>query len=301
VSVLAGNARAEPKTQSALAEQAYQEGRELAEQNRWDEACAKFEDSLRHEGALGTQLNLARGYEHIGKLASAWQLFTAVSAAAVGPGNADRRAFAQNHAAALEPRVPRLAVIGPTPRLAGFAVAVDGAPIDADGRILRVNPGARRIVASAPDHQPFTRVVSLVEGGTETVVIPDLVLRVAAPSSRWTPSTYAALTSGAVGVAAAGVGLWFGARALSTLNEAKALCGEQLRCASENYDRGKQLSHDVHTSATASTVLVIAGGAAIAAGAAIWLTAPSTHEHPTAQLAPVIHDRGAGLAIVGAF
>src|SRR5437868_13903850 len=92
VSVLAGNARAQPGTQSApagsaqaqprspsaLAEQAFRDARALVEQNRWEEACARFEDSLRYEMALGTQLNLARCDKQIGKLASALQLFTEI-------------------------------------------------------------------------------------------------------------------------------------------------------------------------------------------------------------------------------
>jgi hypothetical protein len=193
----AGSAHAQPRTQSALAERAFEDARALVDQNRWEEACARFEDSLRYEVALGTQLNLARCYKHIGKLASALQLFTEARDAAARAGDVVRRDYAQSKMDELAPRVPTLTVIGPPTRLDGLAVTQDGALIDADGGILRVNPGAHRIVASAPGREPFTQEVSLVEGGAETVEIPGLAVAVAAPASRWTPRTYAALASGA--------------------------------------------------------------------------------------------------------
>ena len=50
-----------------------------------------------------------------------------------------------------------------------------------------------------------------------------------------------------------------------------------------------------------SSVLVIGGGAAIIAGAIVYLTAPRAEERATARLLPVLHDRGAGLALTGGF
>src|ERR1043166_6776271 len=197
ISALAGSAYAQPNPQSERAEKAYQEARTLVQQNRWEEGCVKFEESLRYEVATGTQLNLAHCYEHIGKLASAWKLYVQVQAAEASAGQvaqsssaqqqaAARSNYAQQHAVALEPRVPKLAVVAPTHRPTGLAVTEDDAPIQADGSILRVNPGAHRVLASAPGYEPFTRVVWLNEGASETVVIPDLAVR-AAPVSRWTP------------------------------------------------------------------------------------------------------------------
>jgi hypothetical protein len=110
-----------------------------------------------------------------------------------------------------------------------------------------------------------------------------------------------ALGVGAAGVASVGVGLVFGAKANSTYKDAKALCGPDLACNSANYPRPRQLFHDAQSSATTSTVLVIAGGAAIAAGAVVYLTAPRAAERATARIVPVVHDRGVGLAITGGF
>jgi hypothetical protein len=46
---------------------------------------------------------------------------------------------------------------------------------------------------------------------------------------------------------------------------------------------------------------VIAGGAAIVAGAIVYLTAPRAKERATARLVPTAQDRGAGVAFVGSF
>jgi hypothetical protein len=112
---------------------------------------------------------------------------------------------------------------------------------------------------------------------------------------------YTAIGLGGAGVAAIGVGLLFGAQASSAFQDAKALCGDNLVCAPESYDEGRQLTRDARTSATLSTVLVSAGGAAIVAGAVVVLTRPRTKERAIAHIVPVTHDRGAGLAITGRF
>jgi hypothetical protein len=98
-----------------------------------------------------------------------------------------------------------------------------------------------------------------------------------------------------------GVGLMFGAKANSTYQDATALCGTDLLCSPADYPKDRQLVHDARSSATTSTVLVVAGGAAIVAGAVVWLTTPRAPEQATARIVPVIHDRGAGLAIAGGF
>ena len=64
-----------PEGNATLAEQLFNQGRDLVKANQWADACPKFEASLRYDPVLGTRLNLATCYEHIGKLASAWGLY----------------------------------------------------------------------------------------------------------------------------------------------------------------------------------------------------------------------------------
>ncbi|HWU90774.1 MAG TPA: PEGA domain-containing protein [Kofleriaceae bacterium] len=303
----------------ALAEQLFNEARELAKANRWAEACPKFEASLRYDPVLGTRLNLATCYEHVGKLASAWGLYRESIELAKKAGDAKRADYAQKQATALEPRLPKLVISAPASPPAGFVVRRDDAPITAGelGLALYVDPGAHEVSASAPGFETFTKTITVDEGKTETLALPALSAKPVVEPLKPPPEPvarasepvilpsrtrrYVGIGVGAAGVVAAGVGLVFGAKARSTYSDAEALCGKELVCSPQNFDEGTRLYRDARSSATASTMLVIAGGAAIVAGAIVFVTAPRANERATAQLVPVIQSRGAGLGLVGRF
>jgi hypothetical protein len=323
LSFAAGRAQAQPADASTLAEQLFNQGRDLAEANQWPAACAKFEASLRYDPALGTRLNLATCYEHTGKLASAWGLYRESSELASQAGDVKRRDYARKQAAALEPRLPRLAIAPPARPPAGFVVKRDGTVIDAGalGAALYVDAGPHEITASAPGFEAFTQTATLVEGKSETVAIPELTAAPAlpprpperpardhgdravdaAPVGRVSRTrAYIALGSGAVGVAAVGVGLIFGAKASSAFSDARALC-TSLVCSPDDYPKGQQLMREARSRATIATVSVTAGAAAIAAGAIVYFTAPRTRERAAARIVPVAHPGDVGLAILGGF
>jgi hypothetical protein len=319
--VVTERAHAQPSGANATAEQLFNQARDLVKANRWAEACPKFEASLRADPALGTRLNLAACYEHIGKLASAWGLFRDAIELATKAGDLKRRDYAQKQADALEPRLPKLTISVPENPPAGLVVARDGVPIDAGalGVALYVDPGAHAITASAPGFEAFTRTVTLAEGKAETLAIPTLAavpVRATAPPrvpneghAETSPPErvisptrkYVALAVGAAGVASIGVGLLFGAKANSAYHDAKTLCGPNLVCSTDDYAQGQQLIRDTRSNATISTVLVAAGGAAIATAAVVFLTGRRPRERATAQLVPVTYDRGSGLAVTGRF
>jgi len=398
MSVVAARAHAQFGDSSAIAEQLFNQARDLAKANQWPEACSKFEASLRYDPVLGTRLNLATCYEHIGKLASAWGLYRESIDLAKKAGDVKRRNYAQTQVAALEPRLPKLIISAPAKPPAGFVVRRDGTSIDAGalGVALYVDPGAHEITASAPGFEAFTQTVTLGEAKAEVLAIPNMkAVPMPGPSrlpveddiastkplagppptrkgaattepvvtlsthkptttteptprssltrkpttttepmverslarktivptqpvaTPWTPhktitttetvatpsSTrkYVAIGVGAAGMAAAGVGFLFGAKANSKYSDTKALCGASLVCDPADYGKGKQLMYDAHKNATISTVLVAAGGAAIVGSAIMFLTAPHARERTTARLVPVVHDRDTGFAITGRF
>jgi hypothetical protein len=329
VSVVAGHAHAQSPSpsptgnSSALAEQLFNQARDLAKANQWAEACPKFEASLRYDPVLGTRLNLATCYEHVGKLASAWGLYRESIELAKKAGDTKRADYAQKQALALEPRLPKLAISAPANPPAGFTVKRDDTTVDAGalGVALYVDPGTHTVTASAPGFEAFSVTVTLLEGKTDTLAIPALVAKpVAKPvADASKPATargagtepvvpvsptrkYVALGVGAAGVVAVGVGLVFGVKARSSYNDATALCGNDQVCTdADKFARDKQLVSDARSSATLSTVMVLGGGAAIAAGVIVYLTAPRASERATARLIPVPHDRGAGLALTGTF
>jgi len=332
----AGSAYARPST-AAIAEQLFDEGRELARSGRWALACPMFEASLRIEPALGAHLNLATCYENIGKLARAWGLYREAIDLAGKAGDLKRRDYAQSHAAALEPRLARLTIAAPiaTPidRPAGFIVRWDGSPVPpgALGVDLYADPGQHEIMAAAPRFETFTKTVTLVEGNTLAIAVPALAAAAVpdaerpaaspedatrdlvivsqrspdAPIGRTDPSSprrTLAIGLGAAGLATAGVGLWFGVKARSRSRQARQLCGDQLVCSNAaDLEAGRRLIHNARSDATISTVLVAAGGATIVGGVLVLLATPPTREQTTAEIVPLIDDHGAGLAVVGRF
>lgn len=318
VAVAARPAHAQSSDTTAVADQLFNQARDLVKANRWDEACPKFEASLRADPVLGTKLNLATCYEHIGKLASAWGLYRDSVELAKRAGDTRRGDYAQKQAAALEPRLPRLTISAPKQPPAGLIVTRDGAQLDAGalGVALYVNPGAHEVRASAPGFEAVTQTVTLVEGKAETLEIPDLTAvpvratetsrPVAGPATGTEPvleisptRKYVAMGIGAGGVVAIVAGLLFGHKASSTYHDAKALCGTNLVCGTDNYARGQQLIRDTRSSAAVSTVLVATGGAAIVTGVVVFLTGRRVRERATAQVVPVTYGRGGGLAVTG--
>src|SRR4051794_38066387 len=93
---------------SAASEALYRAAKESAKKGDWEKACAQFAESQRLDTAPGTLVNLADCEEHRGLVTSAWTHFTEVEPQ-FKPGDA-RIAYAREHAAALEKRVPRLTV-----------------------------------------------------------------------------------------------------------------------------------------------------------------------------------------------
>jgi hypothetical protein len=304
---------AQPTDNKTLAEQLFNQGRDFAKANDWAAACPKFEASLRYDAALGTKLNLATCYEHVGKLASAWGLYRDAAEQAARAGDEKRREYALTQASALEPRLPKLTITVPAKLPAGFAVTRDGTAVEAGafGSALYVDPGVHAIQATAPSFKPFTKEITIEEAKSDSLAIPELE---AAPEEHkdfppiesvdQPPRTRKWIGVGvaAGGVVIAGVGLVFGAKASSSLDSAKTLCGDDLVCRNDaDYDKGKKLISDARSQATLSTVFVIGGGVAIAAGVVVYLTAPKAHRTETARVVPSVTPQSVGVAVTGGF
>jgi hypothetical protein len=316
ISAVPGRAHAQA---TAVAEQLFNEGRDLAAQGKWSEACPKFEASLQRDPALGTRLNLATCYQHVNKLASAWGLFRESADIAKKANDTKRFDYAMQQAAVLEPRLPKLVITAPPKAPTGLVVQRDGTPVSAAelGVGLYVDPGPHEVTASAPGFDPVTSKISVDEAKTETLALPELKPKAdtaqpavvkpeddAGPTEPVSPTRkYIGLGVGGGGIVMVGVGLVFGAQAISKNNKAKDLCGDDLTCTGSNLAEGQQLIHDGRSRGTLSTVFVAAGIAAIGAGVVVYLTAPRASEQPhaTASLVPIIDRDGAGLGVVGRF
>ncbi len=313
----AAPARADDK---AAAEAAFLRGKQLMKDGFLAEACDSFARSQKLDAQFGTQYNLALCYEQLGRTASAWALFRELIQRDT---NGHRRKDATARAEALSDRLTRM-LINVEESVDGLAISRNGDDVTATvGIESPVDPGHYEIVASAPGHQALTLQVSAKgEGITVAVTIPaleplvDLEARVDEEAAPPAPVVAAdpdpeqpitdtrpsrsrrrlALIVGGAGAAVAAGGLGLGLYARGTWGDVRALCGDDLACDSDgDLARGNALRADARRQALGATVLIGAGAAAIAAGVALWLTAPDE------RFVVTFDDDGAGVAVRGSF
>ena len=302
---------------AAAATALFYEARTLMRKGNYAAACPKLEESLRLDYGIGTQFNLADCNEHIGKLATAWSGYLDVAAASKAANQRQREKVARERASAVEPRVPKLVIEVPSPPL-GVDVRRDGVRVGAAawGTPVPVDPGAHRIVVSAPGKERWETTVQAPEATTVRVTVPRSLPNAAvavapppppAPASTTptpTPSPVTTTTTPppaelppavaefpppvvehgstqrTIGwvVGAAGVaGLGLGAGfGLSSLAKHK---DSDAHCAGDRCDAtGVKLRQDAITAGDISTVATVAGGAALIGGILLVLTAPSGTE-----------------------
>lgn len=306
------------KSDAALAEALFQEGRRLLQRKKTDEACPKFEESYRLAPKLGTLLNLATCHDQQGRTGSAWGELTEAITMAKEAGETERVTYARKLLDDLETRLSRLVVEVPKP-VAGQEVRIDGELIGAAAyrTPLPLDPGDHVVEARAPGHEPWTKTVTIGKGPSRvSVEVPPLAVVAdegpaptpAPPPPSPTPppqpesaeggstgQLVAGLVVGGVGLVGLGLGSAFGLMTFSSQDESEAHCVES-RCDAT----GVELREDASTSATLSTVAFVAGGVLVAGGLVLVLTSgggdgPAT----TAQLSPVATPGGAGLILAG--
>ena len=166
--------------EARLAQALFDEARALMAQKRYPEACPKLAESQRLDPGTGTLLNLAICHEEEGRLATAASELREVVAASARENRADRRVVAEQHLAAVEKLVPKLAVtVSPRAQaLEGLEVRLDGLELRpaAWGVAAPVDPGAHVVTASAANRSPWTTTVPVARGENRTVEVDDPVV-----------------------------------------------------------------------------------------------------------------------------
>lgn len=159
----------------ALAEALFNEALALLEQGNAARACPKLEESQRLDAGIGTLLYLADCYRRLGRTASAWGTF--LEAAYLAKSSRDEReAVALEQARALEPELSHLTI--EASNVAGLEIWHDGRVLGPAlwGTRLPVDPGAHRVEARAPGHQPWAIDITVSPGPTErTLRVPALL------------------------------------------------------------------------------------------------------------------------------
>lgn len=308
--MLAGSVRADvTPTERTLARELFEQGRKLMAEKRYPQACAKLAESQRLDPAPGTLLNLAVCHEAEGKTATAWSEFNDALTLARRDGRTDRVELATRRLADLKPRLSRLTIDVPkSARVAELDVKLDGASVGRAvwGSPVPIDPGQHVVEASAPGRKSWRAEISLsdqadrkqvkvpalepsaerTESGSGANPTPPSVGDAAPPASGSGQRT-AGYVIGGIGIAALGVGSYFGVRAFSLWDERDAHCTDA-GCDPTGVEAGD----DAKQAATIANVGIGVGLAGLAAGAYLVLSAGSSESPSTAAAQPTPDGRG---------
>ncbi|HTR49261.1 MAG TPA: hypothetical protein VMJ10_01060, partial [Kofleriaceae bacterium] len=166
-------ARAQPAPTEA--DRLFEEGRALAGEKKFAEACDRFQKSFDLDHATGTELNLADCHQQLGHLRKAWELFTSAADEFERAGNAARTKFARDHADAVAAKLATVVVHVPQPMPTGFAVTIAGRVVQPRPEIRElVEAGDVEITAAAPGRAGFVTKRQAVSGATLELDVPAL-------------------------------------------------------------------------------------------------------------------------------
>jgi tetratricopeptide (TPR) repeat protein len=282
---------------AASARELFRVGQEDMKSGRFDAACTKFAEAQRLDPNVGYLVNLARCDEKRERLADARESWLkALDLAKVR--NDPRLGDVQAGLDSIDKQVPRIVVRASGTPPAGLVIQRDDVTLTSAslGVPLPINPGHHVILASAPGRQKWTKEIDVRVGDPiATVDVPELASEqtaaASAPSSatdRSPPTSEGqggstqrtlGLVSGGLGLAAAGVGTYFVFRAVSLDQDSEQLCdpGNTTSCSKD----GVALREDALGAADIATVAFVAAAVFVAAGAVLYLTAPSRAKSAT--------------------
>ena len=297
IALSSSSATAADGDQTALAEALFRSGRELMGAGKYAEACPKLAESNRIDPKLGTLMNLALCHENAGKTASAWAEYVEAADIAKRVGQAPREQVARERSSALEPTVPHVVI--DASEASAAAVTLDDQPIRSAtfGTPIPLDPGDHAVRATAPGKKPFIESFAVqARGAQRTIHIPALADDEtapppaatqpvtghgadAAPVPRESTASHGtsnqriwAVVVGGAGVAALGVGAYFGVSAFSEKKTVENDCSAAQRCT----PAGDQAKTSLSTAETVSTIATLGGVAAVGVGVVLWLSGGSS-------------------------
>ena len=255
------------------AEALFLQARDLMEAGRYSEACPKLVEAQRLDPGAGTLLALALCHEGEGRGATAIDEFREAGALAHKAGREDRADLAAKNLKKLEAEVSRVTVAPDAPSLEGLSILLDQRPLPKAqwGVAIYVDAGAHLVVASAPGKKSWSTAVNVNGyGDVKRVAVPELE---AASSDGATSSgsNATAWVLGGIGVAALGVGGYFGVRTFTKTRQYKDACPGGT-CPDQH---GIDLNSDAKRSGTISTIAFGVGVVSLASAVILVLTKPS--------------------------
>ena len=311
----------------ALALQLFDEGRALMASGKLDDACRKLEESRRLDPLPGTLLNVAVCHEQQGRTATAVAEFREAKALAERDHRDDRVALVDQHLKALDGKVSSVViVVPPEADRPDLSITRDATPVGraAWGTRIPVDPGPHAIEASAANKKPWKVALTVGPNGdvqtttlapledapvAEPLVVPlpaapapapppvAPVLAPVPPESHGlsTRRTIAVVTAG-VAVVAAGVGTYFGVRAISKHND------PDRTCTLEPCTTADTLNDQAKTAADGSTISFGIAIAALVSSGILWFTDTSGRsDHAGVHVTPDVAWGRGGIDVGGRF
>jgi hypothetical protein len=301
----AGPARAEGSSGAGAGIDALKRGAALRKEGKFAEAIPVLLESYRLSPSVKALLNLADCEEHVGHLLDAEQHWLQAREAASKEGRAVLTEEASARLGALGPRVPRLKIALSAAAPASSRVTLDGVALRAGllGVALPADPGRHVVEVEAEDREAASVEVWLNERDDQRLdvtagaprpkeeipapasVSPPPEPAAAAPAAspraaeqavspppvtephakERAPLVYLGAGLGALGVAAAAVGVTAAVFSQKDHGDALDACGRD--CASSS--AAQDLQREAKDSATISTVGFVAGGVLLASGVAL--------------------------------
>ena len=301
----------EPTTaQRATAESLFADGKQLMAAGKIADACKAFAESQALDAGGGTLFALAFCHEQENRTASAWLEFKEALALARRDGRRDREVLAEEHIAALEPRIAHIAVRVPE-AAPGLVIRLDGAPlVDAAwGTSIPLDPGPHTIEASAPGRVTWSLGVTIAAAAESRMVdVPRLIADTTNASATTAPEpakgaphaqrVVGYVTAGS-GIALLGLGAAFGIRAVVMKNRSDTSC-DRTTCDAAGWSE----YDSARSSARVANVALGAGILALGVGVVLLVTSQRAAGSTAARevrIAPALGTNGAGIAATTTF
>jgi hypothetical protein len=263
----------------------FTEGRALLREGRVEQAAARFRESLAVEETIGADLNLGDCEERLGNRAAASRSFEAAAALAERT-DPSRLPEARDRLRMLLPRIGFLTfrAKGPSPG----EVTVDGQALPGATTRWAVAPGRHTVAAECGGGRDrvdvdvgagTTSEVAICQGAAASATRRADTLLASNPSNASHPEPRSLLpTVGvaavAVGGASAAAGIVFGLVTLSKKSRLSEECPLYPHCTTADFSGANETYSAASTSASVSTVLVLAGVALASAGGVLLVMTP---------------------------
>lgn len=290
----------------AKAVELFDEGLRELKAGHYERACAALRRSNELHPDSGTRGSLARCWEKLGKVASAWKLWVDLSSTAPERLRPDAAA----NAAKLEARLPKYVLVYSLANGPRIAVTIDGVAVEPTFDVeVPIDPGTYTLEVTAEGYTGWKYELTAAEGRTERIAIPSLApVRVAAPDPQPPAERPAKLstrrklgfwTMGVGGALVLG-GTVLGIVAKSRYDDAQDLCGGDIdACDPARLGAAQDKVDGARSMGNLATVGVVAGGVAIATGLVLFVTAPK--QQRAVAIAPAVGPGEVGVVVRAGF